>query len=313
MNLLGWTRDNFIHVMFSSGGIGSWASAKRIIKSGVKVKKLHLLFTDTFIEDEDLYRFLIETSADIYKADVSDLIERCKDIPPMDKPEERKLFLLELGASTMERMPQIHWTHDGRDVWEVLNDKKFMSNSRIAHCSEYIKQKAAQKYVKKVFPDVENTILYLGIDWSEIHRMFAPSKNWFPYTALFPMVAEPLMVKEEMIEACEEIGIEQPKLYKLGFVHNNCGGFCVRAGQGHFIRLLETMPDRFAYHEKREIELMDRLEPKLGYRPTIMKKQTNGVVHSFSLTELREQYYQDSKQLDLFDIGGCGCFVNYNE
>lgn len=41
-------------VLFS-GGIGSWAAAHRTIARGYDVE---LLFTDTRIEDEDLYRFL---------------------------------------------------------------------------------------------------------------------------------------------------------------------------------------------------------------------------------------------------------------
>lgn len=49
------------HVVMYSGGIGSWAAAKRVIeKRGTD--NVILLFTDTMIEDEDLYRFLHETS-----------------------------------------------------------------------------------------------------------------------------------------------------------------------------------------------------------------------------------------------------------
>ena len=40
-------------------------------------------------------------------------------------------------------------------------------------------------------------------------------------------------------------GIEQPTLYEHGFAHNNCMARCVKAGQGHYVNLLEQMPDVF--------------------------------------------------------------------
>ena len=44
-----------------SGGIGSWAAAKRVrVEPG---DSLILLFTDTLIEDPDLYRFLGQAAA----------------------------------------------------------------------------------------------------------------------------------------------------------------------------------------------------------------------------------------------------------
>ena len=42
-----------------SGGLGSWATAKIVIERHGK-ENTTLLFADTLIEDEDLYRFLDE-------------------------------------------------------------------------------------------------------------------------------------------------------------------------------------------------------------------------------------------------------------
>jgi hypothetical protein len=311
---LGKRSDSVKHIIFYSGGIGSWMSAKRVIQQNGK-ENVELLFTDTFIEDEDLYRFLIETAADVYGvSDIADLVERALNTPEMDHPLERKEHLLYLAKDTMERIPAFHWIADGRDVWEVLNDKKFMSNSRIAHCSEYLKQKAARVWVKKHLDPTEWT-MHLGIDWTETHRKAAPVKNWAPYPVEFPMCEEPFMSKDEMIAELNALGIETPKLYRLGFVHNNCGGFCVRAGQGHFKRLLETMPERYAYHEQREQDLMKLIEEKMGegYIKTMMKDQSGGTSTPLSMKDLREKHEKEPQQIDIFDIGGCGCFVNYNE
>lgn len=52
------------HIVFYSGGICSRATAKRVAER-YGTKDLILFFTDTMIEDEDLYRFLDETSKEI--------------------------------------------------------------------------------------------------------------------------------------------------------------------------------------------------------------------------------------------------------
>ena len=49
------------HVVFFSGGACSYCTAKRVIEN-VGKENVVLLFTDTKIEDEDLYRFIDEAA-----------------------------------------------------------------------------------------------------------------------------------------------------------------------------------------------------------------------------------------------------------
>lgn len=254
--------------MFYSGGIGSWVTAKRVIAEHGKENTV-LLFTDTKIEDEDLYRFLKDTTEN-------------------------------LGAEFVH-------IEDGRDIWEVFKDVKYLGNSRIAQCSHILKQKTAENWIKANYQPDE-CVLYLGIDWTEEHRTKAPTENWKPYTVKFPMCEEPFLVKEDMLAMLEAEGIEVPRLYKMGFAHNNCGGGCVRAGQGHFLNLLKTMPERFAQWEANE----QMMREYLGKEVSILRRQRNGKRFNFTLKELREEYEekQDEADIDIFDIGGCGCFVN---
>lgn len=44
------------HVVMYSGGIGSWAAAKQVVQQA-GAENMVLLWADTKIEDEDLYRF----------------------------------------------------------------------------------------------------------------------------------------------------------------------------------------------------------------------------------------------------------------
>lgn len=259
------------HIVFFSGGIGSFYAAQRVINKYGKENTL-LLFTDTLIEDEDLYRFIEEAS--------------------------RKL-----GAELVS-------IADGRTPWEVAKDKRFIPNSRIAQCSHVLKQQLSKKYIKENF-EPDECILYLGIDWTEIHRKKAPTKNWAPYQVEFPMCEEPYMTKVDMLEDMEKnVKIEIPRLYKLGFSHNNCGGFCFRAGIGHFKNLLDKMPERYKFHEAKEEEMRQFLERD---DISILRRVRNGVKYNLTLKELREELESQEVQLtldELLDHGGCGCFVN---
>ncbi|WP_313639585.1 hypothetical protein [Paenibacillus sp.] len=74
-----------IRVHSFSGGVGSMTAAVRDAEAN-GFEDLLLLFTDTLIEDRDLYRFMIESAAFIYGLPKPiDLICRCKDIPDVDK------------------------------------------------------------------------------------------------------------------------------------------------------------------------------------------------------------------------------------
>lgn len=292
------------HIVFYSGGIGSWATAKRVIEKHGKENTI-LLFTDTLIEDHDLYRFIDET-------------------------------VKEMGVQYVR-------LEDGRTPWEVFKDVKYLGNSRLAQCSHILKQKTAEMWVEEHFkPDTpkfikekdtkkkkiifwedhekiaelqkewedderETCTLYLGIDWTEEHRTASPRFNWFPYDVDFPMCEEPFLVKDELLTELERLGIERPRLYKMGFSHNNCGGFCVRAGQGHFANLYKQMPDLYKFHEQKEQEMREFL----GKDVSILRRMKNRVRYNLTLKQLREEIESDNtEQIDMFDIGGCGCFVD---
>lgn len=87
--------------------------------------------------------------------------------------------------------------------------------------------------------------------------------------------------------------------------HNNCGGFCVRAGQGHFAKLIEVDIEVFKYHAKQE-EIMRSL---LDRDVSILKKTKNKVTTTYPLSKLLEDYRGGGSDIDVMEIGGCGCFV----
>jgi hypothetical protein len=265
------------HVVMFSGGIGSWMTAKRVIDVA-GADQVTLLFSDVkgftenphIGEDEDTYRFIDEAAA-------------------------------LLGAKLVKLV-------DGRDIWQVFRDRRFLGNSRIAPCSHELKQKPAKAWIWENC-DPENTVIHVGIDWSETHRMEAVARGYHPYKVAAPLTVEPFLTKKQMIAEAEKLGLKAPRLYEFGFKHNNCGGGCVRAGQAQFKLLLETMPERFAEWERQEQKMQDFL----GTEVTILSKTRNGKKEPLSLRELRQIAQEQPTLIDMTDEGvSCNCVSSWS-
>ncbi len=159
--------------------------------------------------------------------------------------------------------------------------------------------------------DPKDTTVYVGIDWTEEHRYTKLQKiradQGWNYQA--PMTEPPFVSKKAMLNLLKLRGIEPPRLYAMGFAHNNCGGFCIKAGHGHFANLLKTMPTRYRWHEQKEQELRAFLDKDVS----IMSDRTgDGIKKPLTMKALRERI-EGGQQPDMFDIGGCGCFVTEDD
>jgi hypothetical protein len=252
-----------------SGGIGSWAAAQRIVDL-YGASSVTLLFsdvkgdsTDPLVgEDPDLYRFLKDSSE-------------------------------QLGCELVR-------VADGRDMWTLFKDIGMLGNSRLAPCSKYLKQIPAKKWLAEN-TTADDTTVVIGIDWTETHRIPAVEAAYAPYKVLFPMCDEPRYSKEEMILWAFTKGLLAPTLYAAGFPHNNCGGACVRAGQGQFKKLLDKKPALFDRWEQEEKSFQEHT----GTESTILLKRENNEDRRYPLSELRTD-----NTVDEYDIGGCGCFLD---
>jgi hypothetical protein len=255
------------HVVMFSGGIGSWAAAKRVVADH-GTADVTLLFTDTLMEDEDLYRFL-------------DDAERNIGVP-------------------------ITRIAEGRTPWQVFFDERFLGNSLKDPCSKILKRQMADRWLRE-HCDPAETAVYVGIDWTEEHRFtrLEERRAGAGWTYLAPLCEPPLTLKSMLFDELLAAGIKPPRLYAMGFSHNNCGGFCVKAGQGHFANLLRTMPERFRYHEEQE----QAIRLVLGDVSILTDRRGDGVKKPLTLRAFRERV-EAGWSCDPFDIGGCGCFVD---
>jgi hypothetical protein len=113
------------------------------------------------------------------------------------------------------------------------------------------------------------------------------------------------MSKHQTLRYFEAYNIPLPSLYSKGFSHNNCGGFCVRAGQAQFALLLKTNRDYYLWNEEQEQNVLQSVPTT---RP-FLRRVTKGVKEYLTLKQFREQL-ESGENFDKFDFGGCGCFVD---
>ena len=274
-----------------SAGEGSWRAA-------MIDKRLHphaehrLLFTDTLFEDADAYRFLIEGASAFFERSINWSV-RADDFPDYRVPEgtpveeyrgnpEWRAFLADLRARTTAALPGLIWLVEGRDPIEVFRDRRFIGNSGVDPCSEALKRlpladwRAANCHrVGELFgpPDA----FTVGIGEHEQHRFYGDSKSlgilranaadgWL-YEAPLIALNEALLRGEQfsadilrlLLAPLDEFGIRRARLYLQGYLHNNCGGFCCKAGQAHWANRFRIQPERFAYDAMWERKLREFL------------------------------------------------------
>lgn len=252
-------------IVLFSGGAASYIAAKRQV-SKYGADNVTLLYTDTRSEDADLYRFLGDA-------------EKVLGVP-------------------------VTRVADGRDVWEVFHDERYLGNSRIDPCSRVLKREQSKKYMAECDP--ETTTVTLGITWDEKHRLDKMHRFWSPFVLEAPLTEPPYLTRDDMYSEIRADGIELPAMYRRGFRTNNCGGACVKAGKGQWAQLWREMPERYLYHEEKEQELREHL----GKDVAILKERVDGEARYLTLREFRERLEaREVSQGELADVGGCGCFA----
>lgn len=310
------------HIIFFSGGKSSFTVA-HLVKERNPNDNIVLYFTDTLWEDEDLYRFIYEASD---KLELPMLIHSRGITPP-----------------------------------QLMVQQRFMANNRVGTCSKELKMKVSSNFLKKgIVPEVQewynkqhlkhesfikDATLYFGISWDEAHREGPIKSNWQPFNVEMPLMD--MSIDNENV--LHQYQIVRPRLYDMGFTHNNCKGRCVKAGQGHYRNLL--LKDEATYFSLMEQEVIISEYIRYTKQPSYNKdrdhlfedvyefvstgKKSEKIDHlirtskhtknwnfgvdskgkdinkpyTFMKTLSLNELEQRPAQCDLFDIGGCGCFV----
>lgn len=255
-----------LQIVSFSGGIGSFCVLRRVVKM-FPSEQIKVVFMDTLWEDEDLYRF----NDDVFA-------------------------YLAQHYPGIEVIPLC----DGRTPPEVSREQHIVLNNRFPICSQQLKSRLFRTWLKNCNISPDDAVIHIGIDNSETRRCPAITAN-YKHPVRYLLAEEGITQKDTLLSECVEWGIEIPRLYNLGFDHNNCGGRCFRAGKNHFERLLTCMPDRFAEIKQYEKELSEYARQYHGtnrvYSILKRSRKVNGEKMSipFTLEELEQEYLTKEK------------------
>jgi 3'-phosphoadenosine 5'-phosphosulfate sulfotransferase (PAPS reductase)/FAD synthetase len=241
------------YIVLFSGGLASFEAARRVVSRYGK-DNVELWFFDTQIEDAGLYRFL----------------EECQ-------------YRL---AMPIQRFS------DGRNPWEVFRDERFIGNSRVPLCNRVLKRELLERLLRVHCPD-RDVVLCLGYESHEKERMAKARRRWQAkgYEAVFPLEEPPFVNSTDLQEIARTEGVGIPRLYHIGFRHNNCGGACVQAGIEQWRLLWRVFPNRFLWHEEQEVFTREYLQKNVA----ILRDRTGGRTRPLTLRELRSRL-EDSKE-----------------
>lgn len=233
-------------------------------------------------------------------------IQRYGDVTPWYADtswEDEDLYRLLNDLEARWQRPIVRY-RDGRTPLQVAEDRQLIPNQKIAPCSLELKIKPFVRFLETLPKPV--TVL-LGLDWRETHRMAAPKRNYEAIEGVF--VDYPLMWQPYEFRPYQDVlrswGIAVPRLYDLGFPHNNCGGRCVKQGVREWQRLALTFPERFA--EVRDWEQAQRAKGGARANYAIARDQSGGTVTPLTLAEIeqRAQPGDDAPAQD--DMFACMC------
>lgn len=202
--------------------------------------------------------------------------------------------------------PYIHLI-DGRDPWAVFVDNKYIGNSQTAHCSKDLKTAKVAEWMEAEAWHHEP--LVLGMYKDEEDRLERARFNWRPQEVT-SLLIEHKVTPGMAADLVSFYVKKRPVLYDMGFIHNNCGGMCVRGGQGQFARLLDMRPKFYKKMEARN-EWARSMIP--GIEETgggFIRVQRDNEIEYLHMKDFRERVEDGSLIPANYEMGGCGCFVD---
>lgn len=208
---------------------------------------VEVVFEDTVFEDDDNYRFMKQCEAR-WQVPITVLCE-------------------------------------GRNPYQVARDQSIIPNQKIAPCTFKLKIEQFTNYLSAR----QAATIHIGYDVTELERCDATKKAYaqFGWAVDFPLLWKPYELRPYAQVVRDDWGIEPPRMYGMGYTHANCGGCCVKQGQGDWLRTLINFPER--YKQAEEWEQQMRAHPKRKDY-ALLRKQRNGESGLITLRELREEY-----------------------
>lgn len=122
-------------------------------------------------------------------------------------------------------------------IYEVFRQRKYISGVAGAPCTSLLKKEVREKF------QLPNDMHVFGYCAEEQKRWdsFLDANN---INAVAPLIERGLE-HSDCLAMIQDAGIELPKMYQLGFKHNNCIGCCKATGAGYWNKIRDNFPEMF--------------------------------------------------------------------
>lgn len=315
------------HIIFFSGGKSSFSVAD-FVKTNFPDDNIVLYFTDTMWEDEDLYRFIYEASD---KLKLPLLIHSRGITPPQLMVQQKFMANNRVGTCSKELKMKVSSNFLKRGI--VPEIEKW-------HNRHYLK---GEDFISEA-------TLYFGIGFEEMHREGPIRHNWKPFKVEMPLIENVIdndeILRKYDIRQCRLYDMQfahancKGRCVKAGAGHYKN---LLMKDEKTFIELMEqeiVISDYIRYAKQPAIrtgKVKDHMykdvwefvstgekSAKIQHIIDSNKHTKNwlfGKDHkghdikkqfTFMKSKSLEELEREPVQCDMWDIGGCGCFLDFD-
>lgn len=318
------------HIIFFSGGKSSFSVAE-YVKTNYPEDNILLYFTDTLWEDEDLYRFIDEVSD---KLELPMLIHSRGITPAQLMVQQRFMANNRVGTCSKELKMKVSAQYLKKGIVPEV-------------------EKWRNKHFLKSEEFVKDATLYFGIGFEEMHREGPIRANWKPFRIEMPLIEHIIdndeMLKKYNIRQPRLYDMQfthnncKGRCVKAGQAHFK--NLLMKDGKT-FIELMEQeiiiseyiryckqpaikkgISKDYLYDDVWEFvstgkksEKIENMLSNIDYMKSkrrLLGEDSKGKPinkpYTFMKTMSLEELEKKPVQVDMWDIGGCGCFVEYED
>lgn len=317
------------HIIFFSGGKSSFSVAD-YVKTNFPDDNIVLYFTDTMWEDEDLYRFIYEASD---KLELPMLIHSRGITPPQLMVQQKFMANNRVGTCSKELKMKV--------------SSNFLKKGIVPEVEKWHNRQHL-----KVNDFILDATLYFGIGFEEMHREGPIRHNWKPFKVEMPLIENVIGNDEVLakygIKQPRLYDMQfthnncKGRCVKAGQGHYKN---LLMKDEKTFIELMEQeiiISEYIRYAKQRSIrsgkqkdymykdvwefvstgkksDKIKHILENVDYLKS--KRRLFGVNHTgesinkpytFMKSKSLEELEKEPVQCDIWDIGGCGCFVDFN-
>ncbi len=316
------------HIIFFSGGKSSFSVAD-YVKTNYPDDNIVLYFTDTLWEDEDLYRFIYEASDKLKLP----LLYHSRGITPPQLMIQQR-FMANSRAGTCSKILKMKVSADYLKKGIVPEIEKW-------HNKEYLK---AEDFIT-------DATLYFGIGFEEMHREGPIRHNWKPFKIEMPLI-ENVIDNNEVLKKygirqprlydmnfahnnCKGRCVKAGQGHFKNLLMKDENTFIELMEQeiiiSEYIRYTKQSAIKsgkskdymfkdvydFISNGKKSDKIKNILEGHQYTKKFLFGEDSKGnpirKPYTFNKLKSLEDIYKEPVQCDIWDIGGCGCFVEYEE